>query len=80
MLYKDLNMESINIHGTPMMYYAVSYDTAYDHLFGEDDDRRVARKFLIKARFELPKELEQYAKFGIEGLDNFPMFVSKKHF
>ena len=80
MLYKDLNMEGLNIYGTPLTYYVVSYDTTYDPLFGEDDDRRIARKFPIKAQFQIPPELELYAGQGIEGLDNFTMFVSKKHF
>ena len=79
-LYQTLLSEGNNIYGTPMMYYVVSYDTTYDPLFGEDDDRRVARKFPIKAVYQLPKELEKYAEVGIEGLDMFPMYVSKKHF
>lgn len=69
-----------NIYGTPMMYYVVSHDETYDPLFGEDDDRKIERRFPIKAVFELPKELDQLAKFGIEGLDNFVMYVSKQHF
>jgi hypothetical protein len=79
-LYDSLLSEGNNIYGTPMMYYVVSYDVSYDLLFGEDDDRRIERKFPIKAVFTLPEELEQYNPFGIQGLDNFPMNVSKKHF
>jgi len=79
-LYDVLLSEANNIHGNPMMYYRVTYDVNYDPLFGEDDVRRIERRFPVKAVFELPKQLELYAKFGIEGLDNFPMYVSKNHF
>jgi hypothetical protein len=79
-LYSDLMAEGFNIYGTPMMYYAITYDTTYDPLFGEDSLRRISRKFPIKAMYELPPEEELYQKFGIEGLDNFEMHVSKKHF
>ena len=79
-LYRNLLAEGLNIYGTPMTYYVVTFDTSYDLLFGEDNNRRIARKFPIMARFDLPKEVDAYAKFGLENLDNFEMFVSKKHF
>lgn len=79
-LYKNILAESLNIYGTPMMYYVVSYNTEHDPIFGEDNDRRVARKFPFKAKFELPQEEDTFEKFGLEDLDNFEMFVSQKHF
>ena len=79
-LYKNLQAEAFNIYGTPMVYYVVSYDTSYDRLFGEDNDRRIARKFPIHAVFDLPKEEDAFEKFGLENLDNFEMHVNKKHF
>jgi hypothetical protein len=79
-LYDVLLSEGNNIYGTPMTYYVVTYNKTYDPLFGEDSNRKIERKFPVKAVYQLPKELEQYAKFGIEGLDTFPMYVSKKHF
>lgn len=79
-LYRNLQAEAFNIYGTPLMYYVVSYNTSYDLLFGEDNNRRIARKFPISARFELPKEEDAYAKFGLENLDNFEMHVNQKHF
>jgi len=79
-LYDALQTEAINQKGNPMMYYRISYDVNYDPLFGVDDIRRIERRFPIKAAFELPKQLENYGGFGLEGLDNFPMYVSKRHF
>lgn len=79
-LYRNLLAEGFNIYGTPMTYYVVSYDTSYDLLFGEDNNRRVARKFPVNAVFDLPKEEDAFAKFGLENLDTFEMHVSKKHF
>lgn len=79
-LYKNLQAEAFNIYGTPMMYYVVTYDTSYDLLFGEDNDRRIYRRFPIHAVFDLPKELDMFNAFGIENLDNFEMHINQKHF
>ena len=80
MLFDDIQMEHNNIYGNPMIYYVTTFDTSYDKLFGEDNNRVIIRKFPVKASFELPKEEENYSTFGIEGLDNFRMYISKKHF
>lgn len=79
-LYSDLLAEGFNMYGTPMMYYVVTYDTDYDVLFGEDNNKRIYRKFPVKAMYELPLEEDMYQQFGLEGLDNFEIHISKKHF
>ena len=72
--------EAYNKMGVTLTYYAVSFDTSYDKLFGEDNDRRIARKFDFMAFYSLPREEKLWSKFGIEGMDSFSMFVSKRHF
>jgi len=79
-LYKRLQAEAFNIYGTPMMYYVITYNTAYDPMFGEDNNKRIYRRFPINAVFELPKEEDSYARFGLENLDNFEMHVNQLHF
>ena len=79
-LFDTLQAEAFNHQGNPCMYYKISYDTTYDPLFGVDDTRRIERRFPCKAVFELQKETENYGPFAIEGLDTFPMYVSKRHF
>lgn len=79
-LYSKLTAEMINHRGVLCEFYVVSYDTTYDRLFGEDDNRRVERKFQFMSIFELPKEEEQWSFFNIMGLDTFSIFVSKLSF
>jgi hypothetical protein len=79
-LYDLLLAESYNKMGIRGQYYITTYDTTADKIYGEDGNRRFTRKFDIMVYYELPKELELWSKFGIEGLDNFKMFVSKLHY
>lgn len=79
-LMTALNAEMVNQHGVPMWYYEVSYDRAYDPLFGEDNDQRIFRKTRINTICELPKKDEAWNAFGIEGLDTFPVYIVKRHF
>lgn len=79
-LYDLLVTEAYNKTGTCMTYYVTDYDTTKDKLFGEDTDRTVLRSFDIMAHGELPREEQLWSKFGIEGLDNFQIFVAKRHF
>lgn len=75
-----MQAEAINQHGVPVWYYEVSYDKQYDPLFGEDCDQRVLRKTRLNVQCELPKKEESWTQFGIEGLDNFSMALSIRHF
>ena len=79
-LYDWLLAEAVNHYGVPMVYYMVSFDTTYDPIFGEDCNRRYVRKFDIMSYYELPNEDHLWTKFGIEGLDNFHIYISIKHF
>lgn len=80
LLYDLLVTEAYNQAGTCMTYYVIDYDTTKDKLFGEDTDRTVLRSFDIMAHGELPREEQLWSKFGIEGLDNFQIYVAKRHF
>lgn len=79
-LFDNVITESINQHGVCMDYYVTTYDTSYDRIFGEDNNRRFERKFSFMGFFQLPKEDRVFTKFGIEGMDTFSIFVSKLHF
>ena len=72
--------EAWNQHGTPIVYYVISYDTTYDPLFGEDNNRRVVRSFPVMVYYELPKEDRQWNVAAMEILDNFHIYISKRHF
>ena len=79
-LYDLMITEVYNKHGVSLSYYITSYDTAYDKIFGEDNNRRFVRKFNFMSFFSLPREEKLWTKFGIDGMDQFSMFVSKRHF
>lgn len=79
-LYDKLMTEAFNKHGIPMVYYVISYDTTYDPLFGEDNNRRVVRYFPVMTYYELPREDRQWNVAAMEILDNFHLFISKRHF
>ncbi|MFW6272689.1 MAG: hypothetical protein ACOC2U_02780 [bacterium] len=80
-LYDLLLTESFNKNGLPLVYYVSTYDTNYDKIFGEDNDRRFERKFNCMCYTpDLPKEEQIWTQFGIEGLDNFQLFISQRHF
>ena len=72
--------EVYNKYGVCMDYHIISYDTNYDAIFGEDNDRRCVRQFKFSGMFNLPKEDKIWSKFGIEGMDEIVCFVSKRHF
>ncbi len=75
-----LNMEKWNMYGVKIIFYEVSYDTTKDNVWGEDNDRSVISAHNVMSYFELPKENKTWSKFGIEGINNFSMFISKEHF
>lgn len=72
--------EYYNKYGVCMEYYIVSYNDNYDRIFGEDNDRRYIRNFEVMAFYLLPKEEKMWSKFGIEGLNEITIYVSKRHF
>jgi hypothetical protein len=79
-LYDVLLNEAFNKHGVEMYYYIVSYNTEFNRTWGEDNNRSIARKFRFMSYYELPREDESFSQFGIEDLDVFKIFISKRHF
>lgn len=79
-LFDLLVTEAYNKHGVCMDFYVTSYDKNYDKIWGEDNNRNFIRRFEINAFFTLPREERLWSKFGIEGLDSFSLYVSKRHF
>ncbi len=79
-LFRQIYAEAINKTGVCAVYYSTSFDTQYDRIFGEDNDRRFIRKFDVMTRYQLQPEDKMWTKFTIEGIDNFSMFMSKEHF
>jgi hypothetical protein len=79
-LYRDLVTEAYNRFGVCMTYYVLSYDTQYDKIYGEDNDRRFSRRFDIMAYYPLQIEEKFWSKFAVAGNDEFSLFVSKDHF
>jgi hypothetical protein len=79
-LFDLMVTEAYNKHGVCMDYYITSFDKSYNKIWGEDNNRRFIRRFQIMAFFNLPREEKLWTKFGIEGMDSFSMYVSKRHF
>lgn len=80
MLYDLLVNEAYSLHGVCMDFYIVSFNTNYDKLFGEDNNRRFIRRFSFMGMFELPKETKNFTTMGIGWTDIFHIHVSKRHF
>lgn len=79
-LFDVMVTEVYNKHGVCMDFYVTSYDKTYDKIWGEDNNRHYTRMFQIMAFFQMPREEKLWSKFGIEGMDSFSMFISKRHF
>lgn len=75
-----LTTEAFNQHGVSADYYVISYDTKYDQLFGEDNNRRLVRKFGFMSYFELPEETKSFSTMGIGWTNIFHIYISKRHF
>lgn len=79
-LYSVLQMESFNKFGVSIIYYPISYDTTYDRVFGEDNNRTVIRNFQVMGYFELPREDRIATQFGLNVLDEATIYFNKDHF
>ena len=73
-------MEKWNMYGVKLEYYKTTYNSSYDRVWGEDGDRHIVKSWDIMSYFELPKENKIWGKFGIEGVNDFSIFISKEHF
>jgi hypothetical protein len=72
--------EVFNKFGVCMEYYITTYDTNYDRVWGEDNNRFYIRNFEFMGKYELPREDKIWSKFGIEGSDEVTIWISKRHF
>jgi len=79
-LFDVMVTEAYNKHGICLDYYITSYNKQYDKIWGEDNDRRFERRFKIMAFYQMPREEKLWSKFGIEGMDSFSIYISKRHF
>jgi hypothetical protein len=79
-LYDSLVTEAYNKHGVCMTYYIVDFSTGNKPIFGEDNDKNIIRKFEAMGYCELPLEETIANPFGIEGIDNFEIHFSIRHF
>lgn len=80
-VYEMLMMEAYNLHGMPALWHIVTFDTAYDPIFKEDNNKRVERVFPIQVYMpETPDNNRIWTLMGIEGVNDFVFFVSKQHF
>ena len=79
-LYEILACEIGNKFGVQMTYFVLSFDTTADPIFKDDNNRKFKRGFEVQAKYELPRDEDLWSKFGIEGLDTFRMYISKRHF
>jgi hypothetical protein len=75
-----VNMEAWNMFGVELTFYKATYDANYDRIWGEDGDRIVTNSWNVMSYFQLPKENKIWSKFGIEGVNDFSMYISKLHF
>jgi len=79
-LYAVVQMEAYNLHGVELVYYPATYNVSANRIWGEDNNRTYTSAIEIKSYYDLPKEEELWTKFGIEGIDNFHIYVNKMHF
>ena len=75
-----LNMEKWNMFGVKIIFYKTTYDVNKDKVWGEDTDRYITDEWNVMSYFQLPKENKVWSKFGIEGVNDFSIFISKLHF
>lgn len=80
-VYRMLMMEAFNLHGMPALWHIVTFDTEYDPIFKEDNDKRVERVFPIM--MYMPETADNnriWTLMGIEGVNDFVFWISKEHF
>jgi len=79
-LYDLFLTEVYNKHGVCLIYYVTTYNTAGNKIFGEDNNRSFVRKFEFMGFYMLPREEKLWNKFGIAGMDQFSIYVAKRHY
>lgn len=79
-LYDLLITEAYNKHGVCCSYLVTTFNTNYDKIFGEDNNRRYERRFKCMLYFELPKETRTFSNAGIGWTDIIRSYASIRHF
>lgn len=80
-LYAMWQMEAFNREGMPCTWHIVTFDPAYDPLFGEDNDKRVERSFPVMIYApETPENNRIWTVFGAEGVNDLIFYISQEHF
>lgn len=79
-LFQYLQLEAYNLFGVEIYFYETTYNVKYDRVWGEDQDRVITNYWPVMSFFPLPKEDKIWSKFGIEGMNNFSVNISKLHF
>ena len=79
-LAQDIITEMWSSFGVKIIFYKTTYDVNKDRVWGEDTDRYITHGWNVMSYFQLPKENKIWDKFGIGGINDFSIYISKKHF
>tara|TARA_Y100000310_G_C20704329_1_gene833665 strand:- start:32956 stop:33618 length:663 start_codon:yes stop_codon:yes gene_type:complete len=79
-LFSLVATEAFNKFGVCMEFYVTTYDLQYEPIWGEDNNRRFVKKFDLMVYYQLPREEKMWNNYGIENIDTFSMYSSKRHF
>lgn len=79
--FQYTQLEANNKFGLPCTYYKVLYDVHSNPIFGENSNMIISEMFKnVMVYCQIPRETKRWSKFGIDYIDNFPMYCSKIHF
>ena len=70
-----MSMNFIKRQGTFVKYYVTSYDPMQDPIYKEDNNREVERYFDLPLMLTFQPEMELYARFGVQHMDEFETHV-----
>lgn len=74
-LHNRLTRGYVLRQGTDIKYYTTTFDPSTDPLFHEDNNRTIDRVFDIPVILSFQPEVELYAKFGIQQLDESEIHI-----
>jgi hypothetical protein len=79
-LFSKTTSEAYEINGVKCDYFVTSFSTNNDKILGEDNNRKMTRRFPVRVYFETPLEERKYNQFGMEDVDNFTVYCTKMLF
>jgi rRNA-processing protein FCF1 len=83
-LFNGLVDNAFNLYGVDAVWYPVDYSLENEKVYGEDNSRTVLRNFRMKYYVDdlnqVATDSRQYNRWGIEGLDNFEVYISKQQY